>query len=85
MPDASQWYFLRLWPELDIPPKIETEAAVHLEKLEAGFTIIRIDFKIEADIPYMAERKFLEIANGTRANCPISRALAVPETDLEAK
>jgi osmotically inducible protein OsmC len=66
------------------PIKIETKAGVHLEKLEEGFTIVRIDLKTSAKIPNIDEDKFLEIANGAKNNCPISRALAVPEIFLEA-
>lgn len=67
------------------PVKVKTEAAVHLEKLEAGFTIVRIDLKTEAKVPNIDEEKFLEIADGAKKNCPISRALAVPTINLEAK
>jgi osmotically inducible protein OsmC len=67
------------------PVKIETKASVHLEKLEEGFTIVRIDLETEAEVPDIEEDQFLEIANGAKKNCPISRALAVPEINLEAK
>ncbi len=67
------------------PVKIETEASVHLEKLEEGFTVVRIDLAVEAEVPDIDENKFLEIAEGAKKNCPISRALNVPEINLKAK
>jgi len=67
------------------PVRIKTEAAVHLEKLEAGFTIVQIDLKTEAEVPDIDEKQFMELAQGAKKNCPISRALAVPEINLEAK
>lgn len=67
------------------PVRIKTQAAVHLEKLEAGFTIVQIDLKTEAEVPDIDEKQFMELAEGAKKNCPISRALAVPEINLEAK
>jgi osmotically inducible protein OsmC len=67
------------------PVKINTQAAVHLEKLEEGFTIVRIDLKTEAEVPDIDEKQFFELAEGAKKNCPISRALAVPEINLESK
>jgi osmotically inducible protein OsmC len=67
------------------PLRIETRAAVHLEKLEKGFTIVRIDLTTEASVPDIEEAEFQEIAEGAKKNCPISRALAVPEVNLNAK
>ena len=67
------------------PVRIKTESAVHLEKLEAGFTIVQIDLKTEAEVPDIDEKQFMELAQGAKKNCPISRALAVPEINLEAK
>jgi len=67
------------------PVRIQTEASVHLAKLVTGFTIVRIDLKTEAEVPGIDETEFLEIADGAKLNCPISRALNVPEITLEAK
>jgi osmotically inducible protein OsmC len=66
------------------PEKIQTVADVHFEKLEQGFTIVRIDLTTEAQVPDIDESQLLEIAEGAKQNCPISRALAVPEINLDA-
>ncbi|OGO17966.1 MAG: peroxiredoxin [Chloroflexi bacterium RBG_16_48_8] len=67
------------------PEKIHTTASVHLEKLEEGFTIVRINLKTKVKIPGIQEDAFLELAEGAKKNCPISRALSVPEITLEAQ
>jgi osmotically inducible protein OsmC len=67
-----------------VPEKIQTVADVHFEKLEEGFTIVRIELSTEAAVPDIDESQFLEIAEGAKNNCPISRALAVPEINVTA-
>jgi osmotically inducible protein OsmC len=67
-----------------VPEKIQTVADVHFEKLEEGFTIVRIELSTEAAVPDIDESQFLEIAEGAKNNCPISRALAVPEINVNA-
>src|SRR5687767_601175 len=67
------------------PNKVATKANVHLEKLEAGFTVTKIHLVCEADVPGIDDAKFQEIAEGAKANCPISRLLgAAAEITLEA-
>lgn len=68
------------------PESISTEAVVKIEKVETGFKVTRIDLRTEAKIPGIDDAKFQEIANGAKAGCPISQALAaVPEIHLDAK
>jgi len=66
------------------PETIETTAKVHLEKGEAGFSITRIELHTEARVPGIDQGAFLEQAEGAKANCPVSKALAAVEIDLEA-
>jgi len=68
------------------PESISTKATVHLDSVSGGFTITRIDLDMEADVPGIDQAKFLEIADGAKAGCPVSRALAsVPEITLNAR
>ncbi|MDB5033457.1 MAG: peroxiredoxin [Chlorobi bacterium] len=67
------------------PERIATEARVHITKSDAGFTISRIDLQTEATIPGIDDAKFQEIAAGAKAGCPVSRALAGVEINLDAK
>ena len=55
--------------------ELKVDAVVHLEKEEAGFGIPKIDLKLEATIPDISEDKFMELANGAEANCPVSKVL----------
>jgi len=68
------------------PQSVSTKATVHLDSGSAGFAIARIDLDMEADVPGIDEAKFLEIAEGAKKGCPVSRALAaVPEITLTAR
>ena len=59
------------------PPKaIRTSASVKLEKDGEGFTITTIELTTEADVPGLEAAKFQAIAEGTKAACPVSKALA---------
>lgn len=64
---------------------IDTKAAVRLAQDGAGFKIDRIALEMEAVVPGIDQAKFDELANGAKANCPLSKALAsVPEITLKA-
>ena len=67
------------------PRRIATEARVHLTMAAAGATISRIDLDCEASIPDIEEAKFVEIADGAKKNCPVSKALLGVEIVLSAR
>jgi osmotically inducible protein OsmC len=68
------------------PERIDTKATVALTSVSGGFAITRIDLDMEADVPGIDEAKFLQIAQGAKASCPVSKALAaVPEITLNAR
>jgi lipoyl-dependent peroxiredoxin len=67
------------------PERIETEAEVILAKEGDGFTITEILLKTRGQVKDIQKEKFLEIANDTKKNCPVSRALQGPEIKLEAE
>ena len=64
--------------------RIHTAANVHLEKLEAGFTITRVELATEVEAPGLEEGKFQGLAATAKANCPVSKALAGTEIHLQA-
>ena len=66
------------------PERVQTSAAVHLEKTEAGFTITRIELTTEAAVPGIAEDDFQRIGQEAKANCPVSRLLTGAEISLHA-
>ena len=54
---------------------IQTEAAVRLEKVGDGFAITHSDLVCVAKIPNIEDRAFQEIAEQTKAGCPVSKVL----------
>ncbi|HSV59248.1 MAG TPA: OsmC family protein [Variovorax sp.] len=65
--------------------RVDTQAAVRLVQDGAGFKIDRIALTLEAVIPDIDEATFQKIAEGAKANCPLSKALAsVPEITMTA-
>ena len=57
------------------PESIHTTATVSLEKTDAGFAVTQSHLDVTAKIPGADKSKVLEIANGAKAGCPISRLL----------
>ena len=64
---------------------IITDANVHLEKLEAGFTITKIELKTVGDVEGIDAATFARHAEQTKGGCPVSRALTGPMIVLDAK
>jgi osmotically inducible protein OsmC len=67
------------------PKRVHTTASVHFDKVETGFAITGIDLEMEADVPGLDEAKFLEVAQGAKKGCPVSRALAATPITLKAR
>jgi osmotically inducible protein OsmC len=55
--------------------KIETHAAVTLEKVGEGFEITASHLDVTATVPGADQAKFEEIANKAKVGCPVSRLL----------
>lgn len=68
-----------------VPERIATEATVHFEQAGGGWSITGIDLTTEVAAPGLDEAKFQEIAQQTKAQCPVSKALAGTEIRLNAK
>ncbi len=67
------------------PKRVSTTAKVHLEKVGGGFKITTIELITEGDVPGIDERKFLEVGEGAKKNCPISQLVTGATITLEAK
>lgn len=64
-----------------IPTSVETKAAVHLEKVDGGMTITKIDLHTHGVVLGMTAEQFKELAEATKTGCIVSKALsAVPMT-----
>ena len=63
---------------------IYTEDNVHIEKLESGFTVTKIEMNTQADVEGIDDATFQKHAIETKAGCPIAKALNVKEIVLTA-
>ena len=57
------------------PTSVATTATVHLEQVEGGFAITRIDLDADAKVPGIAQADFDKIAQGAKEGCPVSKVL----------
>ncbi len=60
--------------------RVESTAAVHLEKTGEGFGITRIDLTTRGKVPGVSEDEFKRLAEQTGKSCIIARAIAAPIT-----
>jgi lipoyl-dependent peroxiredoxin len=63
---------------------VETTATVHLDKVDEGFGITRIELDTRARVPGVDPEEFQRIAEAAKQGCPVSRALAAVDT-IEVK
>jgi lipoyl-dependent peroxiredoxin len=67
----------------DPPDELNTSATV---TFQPGEGITKIALTVEGRVPGIDDAAFQEAANGAKANCPVSKALAgVPEITLDAR
>jgi lipoyl-dependent peroxiredoxin len=59
---------------------VETRATVHLDKVEGGFAIKRIELETQARVPGISDDEFQQVAEGAKKGCPVSQALAAVES-----
>ncbi len=66
------------------PKSIHTTAAVHLNPVEGGFAINKIELETTGAVPGIDAATFEKVANEAKAGCPVSKALAGVEIHLKA-
>ena len=66
------------------PDRVHTKAKVHLDKGDGGFAITRIDLTVEANVPGIDDATFQQHAEDAKKNCPVSKALAAIDIQLDA-
>jgi osmotically inducible protein OsmC len=66
------------------PERIHTDAKVHIDKVGDGFKITVIELETQAKVSGIDEKKFQELAEAAKKNCPVSVALAGTEIRLKA-
>lgn len=58
-----------------MPERVDTTAAVTLETVDGKPTVSKSHLTVKAKVPGADRAKFMEVANGTKVGCPISRLL----------
>jgi osmotically inducible protein OsmC len=65
---------------------VETEATVHIDEVEGGFAIKRIELRTRVTASGLDDSDFQQAAEAAKEGCPVSQALAAVETiDLDAQ
>jgi osmotically inducible protein OsmC len=64
--------------------KIETTGACTIEKVGDAFTITRIALTVTGSVPKVDKATFERIAQETKVNCPVSRALKAVDIQVQA-
>jgi osmotically inducible protein OsmC len=65
--------------------RIHTQAKVHFDERDGGWSIHRIDLETEAWVSGLSAAAFDEHAQKAKNDCPVSRALANVDIRLQAK
>ncbi|MEM8528709.1 MAG: OsmC family protein [Bacteroidota bacterium] len=65
------------------PEKLETKAHISITQQGGGFEIGNSKLVLDAKVPKISKEEFMEIAEATKDNCPVSKVLNV-EVRLEA-
>jgi osmotically inducible protein OsmC len=66
------------------PESLDVQAKVTIAEVEGGFGITRIDLDLRGKVPGIGADAFQQAAEGAKAGCPLSKALAaVPEINLD--
>jgi lipoyl-dependent peroxiredoxin len=60
--------------------RIETTAAVTLDKVDGKPTVTKSHLTVKAKVPGVDKAKFMQVAEGTKVGCPISRLLKLEIT-----
>ena len=66
-----------------VATNLNTKASVTLDQVEGGFEISAIDLQLVGSVVGMDEATFVELANGAKAGCPVSKALSAVPISLE--
>ena len=67
------------------PESVDTTAKVTVEQSDEGFSITKSELFTLAEVPGIDEALFAKVAEGARAGCPVSKALAGVTITLEAR
>lgn len=66
------------------PERVTTDAACTVERVGEGFQITTMKLTTRGRAPGIDPEKFQELANAAKEGCPVSRALAGVQIELDA-
>lgn len=66
------------------PTSIATTAKVHINQVEGGFAIDKIELETVGTVPGIDQDAFQKAAEGAKVGCPVSKALKAVEITLTA-
>lgn len=67
------------------PTRVHTDAACTVEKVGEGFKITTMKLRVRAQVPGAEAESFRKTAEATKSGCPVSKALAGVNIELEAE
>lgn len=67
------------------PRSIATTARVHLDQVDGGFEITRIELASEGEVEDVEEDEFRRHAQAAKEGCPVSKALTGVDISLDAR
>jgi len=65
--------------------QLDSRATVTLERADGGFRISGVELNLEGRVPGIDAKRFEELAQDAKANCPVSQALKALPITLNAK
>jgi lipoyl-dependent peroxiredoxin len=68
-----------------VPTELKVTASVNIEFKTDHFEITDIHLELTGIVPGITVEKFLELANGAKVGCPVSRALKAVDITLTAR
>jgi len=63
---------------------LDVTATLTIEREGTAYTVTNIVLHLTGKVPGLSEEQFMELANGAKVNCPISKALSAVPIDLDA-
>jgi len=57
------------------PERLETKADLSIVQEGGGWRIAAVTLNLKAKVPGLAREEFLKLADGAKANCPVSKVL----------
>jgi osmotically inducible protein OsmC len=68
-----------------VPTELNVQSTVTIEQIGDHFEITGIHLDLAGKVPGISTEKFLELAEGAKVNCPVSKALKAVPITLAAK